>query len=110
MKKYTVDYFLRKFDAIPDDKWAVSVFTKSGKSCALGHCGVTLKNNTREGTALSSIFSNWCMLVTCVNDGRDHSIVPGLLGGARNKPKELGSTPKERIMNALILIKAWNEV
>lgn len=48
--KYTIDYFIQKFNNIPDEKWCVGTFTEdsskflglitSNKYCAQGHCGV----------------------------------------------------------------------
>lgn len=50
-------YFIKKFKAIPDEKWAVGhLETEDGKHCAMGHCGV--KNNkglTLEAKELEKI-------------------------------------------------------
>jgi hypothetical protein len=40
MTTYTAEYFIRKFEAIPEEKWCVNEFRAGRKKCALGHCGV----------------------------------------------------------------------
>jgi hypothetical protein len=37
---YDVDYFIKKFEAIPEDKWIMGSFFFNSRSCALGHCGM----------------------------------------------------------------------
>lgn len=84
---YTVDYFISKFEAIPEDKWCVD-FTEdyNGNRCALGHCGGI---NTHESNILRSIL---CMPVSFLNDGL--------------KPEYPQPTPKQRILAALYDIRA----
>ena len=38
-KEYNVDYFIEKFEAIPEDEWTKCKFKIGNKCCALGHCG-----------------------------------------------------------------------
>lgn len=106
---YTVDYFIKKFEAIPLDKWTTGTFgTLGDKHCALGHCGTgsmniaTLINQinypTTELGSLTNLFSTYLRCaVTGVNDeGRNTEnlvVYPQL-------------TPKERILAALCDIKA----
>ena len=50
---YTIDYFIEKFENIPNDKWCVGTFSeksnkflgliKAEKYCAQGHCGIKSK-------------------------------------------------------------------
>lgn len=36
---YDVDYFINKFEAIPEEMWCVGLWVDSeGRKCALGHC------------------------------------------------------------------------
>jgi len=36
---YNADYFIRKFEAIPEDRWTTGVLhSASDRRCALGHC------------------------------------------------------------------------
>lgn len=96
--KYTVDYFINKFNAIPEEQWCMGRLSdyQSGK-CVLGHCGVkqTPDGNysyTDMSEKLSAILRQIPGVLYDINDGH---------GPAR----ELGDTPKERILNALLLIK-----
>lgn len=71
--KYDVDYFIKKFEAIPEDKWCIIDFLKeNGQMCALGHCGVREVNNDvilpEEATNLISLFGGDIIHVTSVND------------------------------------------
>jgi hypothetical protein len=95
--QYTPDYFIKKFSAIPDEKWITDSFSKDGKCCALGHCGwgnllddVPYDEREKakaEGRALSRLFYTYIdASVTVVNDGR------GTFKQA---------TPRERILAAL---------
>ena len=94
--KFTPDYFIKKFDAIPESKWTTNAFKdKNGCKCALGHCGFTTGKPTPEGFALAEWFRFIKTSVISVNDGFY---------------RELGSTPKERILNALLHIKALEEL
>lgn len=41
--KYDVDYFIEKFEAIPEEKWikgGTYDFAGTGNHCVLGHCGI----------------------------------------------------------------------
>lgn len=93
---YTVDYFIKKFEAIPDNKWVTGHFMQEdGKRCAIGHC-VGPENQL---PALIMLFNNNITAsVVQVNDmGRAYHNGPILY------PQP---TPKERILAALYDIKA----
>jgi hypothetical protein len=47
--QYTRDYFIAKFEAIPEELWTTRVFRDGGKCCAMGHCGA---NYTDAGPAI----------------------------------------------------------
>lgn len=58
--EYNVEYFIAKFEAIPEDKWCVMKLEIGDKHCALGHCGV-LKMGVQlqgEGSAIVSLIYN----------------------------------------------------
>jgi hypothetical protein len=97
MKKYTAKYFIEKFAAIPDEKWGCGNYEQDGRYCALGHCGEQQLKGTDMSRSLEALL-NWD--TAKINDG---------YGGDY---RELGSTPKERILNALILVEAgvWEEI
>lgn len=85
--KYDIDYFIAKFAAIPDDQWTTEEFTDgNGCKCALGHCGLTpfSQGVNPEVQALVRIVA----YPARVNDGNEEYA-------------RFGSTPKERILNAL---------
>lgn len=70
--KYTIDYFIKKFKAIPNDRWCQGSYTHpDGSHCALGHCGHrTLSGETLESKALGKLFG-YRPLVARINDGID---------------------------------------
>lgn len=92
--KYDVNYFIKKFTAIPEKAWCTQVFdNKCGQHCALGHCGI-IPNKvpyTKESNELSLLFIKYYYFnVTTVNDNIY----------SNNEP-----TPKLRILKALKTIK-----
>lgn len=124
--KYTVDYFIGKFTAIPEELWWEGDYQNplnSAQHCALGHCGARLKilpnslykygtEKTDESEALVELFeSTWTHFnkhpmwdITIINDC-DRTLV-----SLRSPPKALCAiltlpTPKQRILAALLHIK-----
>lgn len=95
---YDVDYFIKKFEAIPEELWIMCYAFIDGKCCALGHCGVRENNSsyteTDESSAISSLFGSRTM-VWKINDGADY--------------KYRQPTPKQRILAALYDIKRMQE-
>lgn len=102
--KYTVDYFIDKFSNIPEENFITGSLQMDNKCCALGYCGMKNYDKIpREAIALIDIITpkaaqqenkvGISYFVTDVNDG---------IGSKR----ELGSTPKERILNKLKEIKS----
>ena len=85
---YNVDYFIKKFEKIPENRWCTGVFINGNKRCALGHCGARLDQWNEESEALYKLFNNYpTYSITVVNDG------PGV------------SSIKQRILHALRVIK-----
>ena len=96
MKKYTVDYFIKKFTKIPANRWCTGAFKWGNKRCALGHCGVRLNNldkKNKEADALVALAAIDNTAIYWVNDG---------LGFWTYK----GQSPRTRILNFLKEIKA----
>ncbi len=116
MKKFTVDYFINKFNAIPHEKWTIGMGEYDNDStCALGHCGSTSMPSTKEAIALAKLLFNSLKIgndyeetVYIINDCKNSSYG----GGAARYDGicELGDSPKERILNALELVKAGVKV
>jgi hypothetical protein len=59
--EYDVDFFIRKFEAIPDEKWCVGNYVRpDGRRCAYGHCGASSGHeiaDNKECRALGQILS-----------------------------------------------------
>lgn len=101
METYNVDYFIKKFQAIDDDKWLIGSIGKDGKHCAAGHCGLRAINGyieTIESMALLSLFTH----IT------DHNLYRPVLdiNDGINPYYNHHSSPKQRILAALYDIKA----
>ncbi len=104
--EYNVDYFIKKFEEIPEEKWTTHVQQNDrGQRCAVGHCAPSnatcnmLGSNggavVEEGRALINIIGilrpNSSNKVAPINNGDDERY---------NQP-----TPKQRILAALYNIK-----
>lgn len=90
---YNCDYFIRKFEAIPDELWLIGNYTdwyNKDRHCALGHCGRDLGIHNEESDTLVWLFKE--EIVSFVNDGREEY-------------KKYGETPKQRILAALYDIR-----
>lgn len=91
---YDVNYFIEKFEAIPEDKWCTMSLEIEGRHCALGHCSV-YKMNERlhgEGQALVSLlFNSLGFSVFYINDRETYDY-----------PQ---NSPKQRILAALYDIR-----
>lgn len=95
--KYDIDYFINKFEAIPEDQWTTKKFVEDGKCCALGHCGRGFGGiDNGEAQALIDLFNHYGFSVVSVNDGYTRRYIE----------TNVNSTPKERILNCLKEFKA----
>lgn len=94
---YNVDYFIDKFEKIPENKWCAHDYSngEGTKFCAAGHCGATYWNYHPEANTLADIFISHETKVAHVNDGGDLRY---------QQP-----TPKGRILAALRDIKKIQE-
>lgn len=103
--KYDVDYFIQKFEAIPEDLWCMGTLTLGDKHCALGHCGV--RNIQTEGSeALLSIFAEASTILKEKGVIKWHLHVAGVNdGGTWATTLFKQNTPRERILAALNYIK-----
>lgn len=93
MENYDVDYFIKKFEAIPEERWCTGYYHKEDRTkfCALGHCGRFVSDaDSIESLALRRVFHP--AVVSIINDN----------GNIRYSQ----ATPKQRILAALYDIKA----
>lgn len=101
--QYTVDYFIEKFSAIPEENWTTgTTINHKGQKCALGHCGVgvdELENLTDEAFILTEILKPLY---------KDHILTLGpweIVTNINDRHSVLG-TPKQRILTALQTVKS----
>lgn len=95
--KYNVDFFINKFEAIPEDLWCTGLYTKGEKHCAVGHCGGNSSVKSEEADFLHDMFRiKLILFIVDVNDG---------LCEQYPQPH-----PKQRILAALYDIKSLEAV
>lgn len=110
-------YFINKFEAIPEEKWCIGEFAgKDGAKCANGHCGVTQLDHfyfTRESRALQRVFANTIVHYSSGRIAEDHFYPDGQrysnIAAAINNSNTIEyqqDTPKQRILAALRDIQA----
>jgi len=94
---YDINYFINKFEAIPEDQWGTRYYNKTilghTKYCVLGHCGLRHDKDPsheiiQEYDALYSLLR---FGIVKINDGHN--------------PDYQQPTPKQRILAALYDIK-----
>ncbi len=93
------DFYL----GIPEERWTCKVFQNAtGQACAIGHVlGADPNWRAEQGLQEMAGIDN----MPAVNDGHTGMLVNSA------KYQDLGDTPKERIINALVLAEAglWEE-
>lgn len=85
-----VDYFIKKFEAIPDALWCTGFYIQNERRCATGHCGYYGTAGMiipKEAHAFWDLFKKLEIIPSRVNDG-EH-------------PDYQQPTPKARILTAL---------
>lgn len=108
---YDVNYFIKKFQAIPEELWHVGdLFNKDRtRFCALGFCGETESINNSEGNSLRALSRFYCgfNIIGSINDGtkNTHEINLDEIINRYTQP-----TPKLRILAFLydIYEKTYN--
>lgn len=99
MSKYTTAYFINKFEAIPEEEIYLSSFADTPRGPTyLHHCGWVPGNLNDEAKQLLEILSFMQGNPFDINDGTDFN------GDLSSDYWDLGDTPKERVINALVLI------
>lgn len=105
---YDIDYFINKFEAIPEEKWTKGMFENNGKHCANGHCGVNGDNYNMppaEALALAEILhplrnKSWVSFGEYIPI---FSVTVNINDGFA--PEYQQPTPKQRILAALYDIR-----
>lgn len=97
--QYTKEYFIAKFEAIPDERWTTGRYINpvGDCCCALGHCGYrTGELPTDEGLALNNLLRHHLN-----EDQRDWGVsaAPRINDGEHLSYQQ--PTPKARILAAL---------
>ncbi len=94
-KFYTIEYFITRFCAIPEELWYVTDFTNPNnpaQHCAYGHLGCEHGDDENpEANALDRLFREHGLTVWAVNDGT----------GSKTAGAFAQATPKLRILAAL---------
>jgi hypothetical protein len=92
--QYTVDYFIKKFEAIPEDKITGSIWwsAESNCGCAHGHCGVRYEKGETEESRGLLVFLPLASAITV---------------GTHSRYQQ--PTPKQRILAALYDIKKMQQ-
>ena len=103
---YDADYFIDKFEKIPDAQWTTGRYFHQQKAmnqyCAVGHCGGSDSSDTEESAALKALFSGNVGSPVSVNDGR---ITNNFSARERYILHVKCLTPKSRILQVLNWIK-----
>lgn len=101
--KYTVDYFIQKFQAIPEGKWCTGSWEHLGRHCADGFCGSRSVGSklvqTEEGVQLAKL------LMPLMPNEYESTIIFVINDNHQQSPYRQ-PTPKQRILAALHDIKA----
>lgn len=99
---YNVDFFINKFEAIPEDRWCVHTVTDEyGRHCAWGH----LESYLGDSFLLSSDYPMIKSFTSLFKKyGLNKNGDPGNINNGRDKRYQQ-PTPKQRILAALYDIK-----
>jgi len=108
---YNLDYFIDKFEKIPEEMWCIGTPERDGKRCAAGFCGFVFGTGERGASAelLSLHFLLSTLKLTTPDSTRSYSIpffntVTMINDGYIFEYPQ--PTPKQRILAALYDLKA----
>lgn len=102
---YTVDYFINKFEAIPECLWLEREFRRGQMACVMGHCA----DVQEERNALEDLFKLHSHLFSPVEIYGHGAWYFEQMVNNGDDPKYQQPTPKARILAALHDIKAMQE-
>jgi|SRR6185436_16984899 len=113
MEKYNVEYFIRKFNKIPNKLFTTQKFQDGNKYCAQGHCGILSWSdicNAREGEGSKEAVALMNLSDHLLEEGQnldEYSPIGRINNGDHSDYRQ--STPKRRVLAALNDIKAKQE-
>ncbi len=100
MPEFTLDYFIAKFESIPEDKWTTcGLYKENGRYCALGHCGMD------KGLSMSKVPEAYALYKLTLGI-LGYSIITQVNDNTSIKFAVLGATPKQRVLAYLKQLKA----
>lgn len=103
-----VDYFINKFEKIPESKWSGMDWEVDGARCVNGHCGVGRDNyakGTPESIALNKLFDKIAVTTIGRNNYSSFYWWKTVSVNDGNTKEYQQPTPKQRILAALYDIK-----
>ena len=100
---YTVDYFIKKFEAIPEAKWLVMSRSDGYARCAYGWCYATHKEAKETEEGLGKISDEEVALTVLVRSLNSEFAAGGINNGIYSRYQQ--PTPKQRILAALYDVK-----
>ena len=115
---YDVNYFIKKFEAIPEGKWLVRSQGNNGNHCAVGHCKNVMGQYGNSGMMIEDQFSyspEAVALAKLFYDAKIVGVTFDYLGwnvadvNNGDHPDYQQPTPKQRILAALYDIKNMQE-
>lgn len=109
---YDVDYFINKFEGIPENKWTTGNMGIMGQTlkCALGFCGIKKDYypETKQSRALSKLFGGKVISQGYYDVSNVYYVNDGIPSGLGIKYLNINS-PKQRILAALYDIKKMQQ-
>ena len=102
----TLKDYIAFFEAIPENKWITGKFENlNGCKCAMGHLGQSEADEFEDQVDNKAVL-RLCSLIGAERDAFNNPVILANDGGglfANQHYRELGSHPKERVVNYLIL-------
>lgn len=94
--EYTLEYFINKFESIPEEKWTTGTTGDSeGRHCAMGHCGA-------HTCSFDALIHNAEVKSLLLLTGQEKDTLPTITHvNDDTYPFRYGKTPKQRVINYL---------
>lgn len=110
-QQFNVDYFIKKFKAIPEDQWCVDKFSNDeGQKCAQGHCipksvleGTPKEYNLRTSPEIQELKA---LILLFEKEVSRNTIIAHINNGTHSGYQQ--DSPKKRVLEALWQLKIKN--